>query len=70
MIEQIGVRKIVDGYRGRPALDENSLIDTLVAVSRFGYEYRDTLAELDLNPIIVPPAGSPTTIVDALARFG
>jgi phosphoserine phosphatase SerB len=36
-----------------------------------GREFRrDTLAELDLNPIIVPPAGSPTTIVDALARFG
>ncbi|HCO44755.1 MAG TPA: hypothetical protein DIT63_11660, partial [Gammaproteobacteria bacterium] len=70
MIDRIGVRKILNGYRGKPALDTPSLIDTLVGLSRFAYDHRDALRELDLNPIIVPPAGTPTTLIDALARFG
>lgn len=70
MIEEIGLEKIVAGYRGKPALDRESLIHSLVALSRFGYEHRGQLTEMDLNPIIVPPAGRPTTLIDALALFG
>jgi hypothetical protein len=70
MIDRIGVRKILNGYRGKPALDTASLVATLVGLSQFAYEHRDSLKELDLNPIIVPPAGTPTTLIDALARFG
>lgn len=70
MIDRIGVRKILNGYRGKPALDTASLVKTLVGLSQFAYDHRGNLKELDLNPIIVPPAGSPTTLIDALARFG
>jgi hypothetical protein len=70
MIDRIGVRKILNGYRGKPALDTASLVKTLVGLSQFAYDHRDSLKELDLNPIIVPPAGAPTTLIDALARFG
>jgi hypothetical protein len=69
MIDRIGVRKILNGYRGKPALDTASLVSTLVGLSQFAYEHRGSLQELDLNPIIVPPAGTPTTLIDALARF-
>jgi len=70
MIDRIGVRKILNGYRGKPALDTASLVKTLVGLSQFAYDHRGSLQELDLNPIIVPPAGTPTTLIDALARFG
>jgi acyl-CoA synthetase (NDP forming) len=70
MIDRIGVRKILNGYRGRPALDTASLVATLVGLSQFAYDHRGDLKELDLNPIVVPPAGTPTTLIDALARFG
>ena len=70
MIDRIGVRKILNGYRGKPALDVASLVSTLVGLSQFAYDHRGALKELDLNPIIVPPAGTPTTLIDALARFG
>ncbi len=70
MIDRIGVRKILNGYRGKPALDVASLVSTLVGLSQFAYDHRGDLKELDLNPIIVPPAGTPTTLIDALARFG
>ena len=70
MIDRIGVRKILNGYRGKPALDTASLVSTLVGLSQFAYDHRDSLQELDLNPIVVPPAGTPTTLIDALARFG
>jgi hypothetical protein len=70
MIDRIGVRKILDGYRGKPALDTASLVATLVGLSQFAYDHRDSLKELDLNPIVVPPVGTSTTLIDALARFG
>ena len=69
MIEEIGVGKILDGYRGRAELDRESLITTLVAVAEFAYQHRDSMQELDLNPVMVPAKGTPTAIVDALASF-
>lgn len=69
MIEEIGVGKILDGYRGRAALDRESLISTLVGVADFAYRHRDSMQELDLNPVMVPGRGTATAIVDALASF-
>ncbi len=69
MIDEIGVRKILDGYRGRAELDRESLVATLVGVADFAYRHRDSLQELDLNPVLVPARGNPTAIVDALASF-
>jgi hypothetical protein len=70
MIDRIGVRKILNGYRGKPALDTASLVKTLVGLSQFAYDHRGSMQDLDLNPNIVPPAGTPTTLKDALARYG
>ncbi|MBL4622678.1 MAG: acetate--CoA ligase family protein [Immundisolibacteraceae bacterium] len=69
MVDEIGVGKILDGYRGRAELDRESLITTLVAVAEFAYQHRDSMQELDLNPVMVPAKGTPTAIVDALASF-
>ncbi len=69
MIDEIGVSKILDGYRGRAALDRESLVATLVGVAEFAYRHRDSLQELDLNPVMVPAKGTATAIVDALASF-
>lgn len=67
MVSELGVDRVLDGYRGRPALDRQALVDLLVAVSAFAYDHRDCLAELDLNPVMVLPAG--VAAVDALVRF-
>ncbi len=68
-LELIGELKgaaILDGVRGEPAADRAALAELMVALSRFAADHADAIAEIDLNPVIVHPAGEGLTIVDAL----
>jgi acetyltransferase len=38
----------------------------MVRLSRFAADHADTVAEVDLNPVFVHPAGQGATIADAL----
>jgi acetate---CoA ligase (ADP-forming) len=67
LIAELGLARVFAGYRGRPALDQTALEALLVAVSNFAYDYRDSLIEMDLNPVLVLPTG--LAPVDALVRF-
>ncbi|ATJ82065.1 acetate--CoA ligase family protein [Halomonas beimenensis] len=62
MVAQIKARRILDGVRGEPAVDQEALVDLLVSVSRIVEAYPD-LKELDLNPVIVNADGY--AVVDA-----
>jgi acyl-CoA synthetase (NDP forming) len=53
---------LLQGYRGSPPPDENEVIRLRVAASKMISE-NETIAELDLNPIIV--RGEKATVVDA-----
>jgi hypothetical protein len=44
----------------------DALVDLLVAVSRFAADHADSIAEVDLNPVIVHPRGEGVSVVDAL----
>ena len=48
------------------ALGFISLAQLMVALSRFAADHADQVGEIDLNPVIVHPAGEGLTIVDAL----
>ena len=54
------------GVRGDPPADVDALIDVLVGVSRFAADHAETVAEIDLNPVIVHPQGQGLSVVDAL----
>jgi hypothetical protein len=62
------VAALLDGYRGKPPGDVAALIDAILAIGRYASANRDTLAELDVNPIIVRPRGSGAVAVDVLIR--
>ena len=68
LIDRLGIAPIIAGYRGKPPLDP-SIYDLIVNVSKWVYDRRAELCELDLNPILLRPAGSAALVVDALARF-
>jgi len=57
---------LLDTVRGEPAADRDALAALMVALSRFAADHADSIAEIDLNPVIVHPAGEGLTIVDAL----
>lgn len=61
--------KLLGGFRGRPAADVEALIDTALACARYAEANLERLVELDINPVIVRPAGSGAVAVDALIRL-
>ena len=60
---------LLTGYRGRPAGDVAALTETVMAVARFAEDHAESLVELDLNPVVVRPAGKGAVAVDALLRI-
>jgi acyl-CoA synthetase (NDP forming) len=63
MLEEIRGARILDGVRGRPAVDRGSVAALIVALSRLG-EARPDIVEVDLNPVIASATGA--LAVDAL----
>ena len=59
--------RLIDGFRGRPGGDRAALVDALLAIQRFVLDHADRLI-LDVNPIVVRPAGRGVAAVDALLR--
>jgi acetyl-CoA synthetase len=63
------VAKLLAGYRGKPAGDLESLIDAVEGVARYAAENVSALVEIDVNPIIVRPAGKGAVAVDVMIRL-
>ena len=66
MILEIKAAPLLTGYRGKTALDVDALADTLSRVSLFVADHADRIAELDINPLFVRPAGQGVVAADAL----
>jgi succinyl-CoA synthetase beta subunit len=67
MVEQTRGVKLLRGTRGRPAGDLDALVDVIMKLQLLALEVGDDIAELDINPLIVMPAGEGVVAVDALA---
>jgi acetyl-CoA synthetase len=68
-LAQLKVRTLLDGFRGKPRGDVPALIDCALAVARYATAHCESLVELDVNPVIVRPAGRGAVAVDALIRL-
>jgi acyl-CoA synthetase (NDP forming) len=68
MVEEIKGAALLHGVRGRPAGDIEALVDVLMRFQRLAFEVGDQIAELDVNPLLVLPAGQGVVAVDALVR--
>jgi succinyl-CoA synthetase beta subunit len=66
MMDEIRAKKILDAFRGKPALDREVLADILLAVGRIGVEC-EQVREIDINPLKLID-GKPIA-VDALVVF-
>lgn len=64
LIAGLAVRPVLDGVRGRPPLDGEALAEAFARFSVMLATLGDSLAEVDVNPIILGPQG--LTAVDAL----
>lgn len=66
MIGEVKGSKLLSGFRGKPAADVDALAETLVKVSHLAVHLEGKLAELDINPVMVLPAGQGVKAADAL----
>ena len=66
---RLNARKLLAGYRGKPPGDVPALVEAIGAVARYAARELESLAELDVNPIIVRPRGQGVVAVDALIRL-
>jgi acyl-CoA synthetase (NDP forming) len=57
---------VLRAYRGAPPADTDALVDLIVRLSQFAADHADTVAEIDLNPVIVHAEGQGLSVVDAL----
>ncbi len=69
MIDEVKGAALLKGFRGKPACDIDALADVLVKVSHLAVNLDGTLAELDINPVLVLPKGQGVKAVDALVAF-
>jgi len=63
MIDEIRMKKLLDEFRGSPAVDRKELVKALVGIGDLGYRNSE-IAEIDINPLII--SGSKPVVVDAL----
>ena len=68
-LESLKGWRLLTGFRGRPAGDIEALVEAALAVARFAEDHAESLLELDLNPVLVRPAGQGVVVADALIRL-
>jgi acetate---CoA ligase (ADP-forming) len=66
MIGEIRGAALLGAVRGQPAADVPALARCLYALGDFAWANREDIAEIDLNPIKVLPAGQGAVVLDAL----
>ena len=64
MIENIKGIKLLMGYRGEPPSDLEAIAQSLSRLSQLVIDFPE-IEEMDINPLIVLPAGSGARVVDA-----
>jgi acetyl-CoA synthetase len=68
-LRRLTIAKLFGGYRGKPAADVDALIEAILSVARYASANASRLVELDVNPIIVRPAGLGAVAVDTMLRM-
>jgi len=66
MLRSLKCFPLLDGARGRPKADVQAAAAAVAALSRFVVAHAATVAEIDINPLLVQDAGRGAHALDAL----
>ena len=64
MVREIKGYSVLQGMRGKPPVDIDMLVDVILRVSRLVIDHKDTIKELDINPLVLFACGA--KVADAL----
>ena len=53
MIDSLKANRLLRGLRGKPAANRQALVKAIVSLSAVAYAFRDCIAEIDINPVLV-----------------
>jgi acetate---CoA ligase (ADP-forming) len=68
-LRRLAVAKLLMGFRGKPPGDVRALVATALACAQYAQANLESLVELDVNPVIVRPAGRGAIAADVLIRM-
>jgi acetyltransferase len=66
MVTEIKAYPILKGIRGQASADIDAVIDLLEKLSQLAQDFKDDIAEIDINPLIVFDKGRGVKALDAL----
>jgi hypothetical protein len=66
MLGELKAAPLLHGFRGAPNADVPALAQLIAQISQLAAGHASDIAEIELNPVLVHPAGEGVTIVDAL----
>jgi acyl-CoA synthetase (NDP forming) len=64
MLASLQGRALLTGFRGKPGVDIDALVDTICRLSELALDLRDVIDQIDVNPVIASTGG--VTAADAL----
>ncbi len=70
MIREVKGYQALTGARGKPPADIEALAGVIMKVSEMVVELKDSIEELDINPLMVYPAGMGVKAADAMVVLG
>jgi len=68
-LNSLKINPLLKGYRGGRSADISALLDALQRISDFSLEKRDSLIELEINPLLVRAEGKGVCAVDAVLQY-
>jgi acetyltransferase len=69
MIDEVRASRLLAGWRGAPPADRPALVDALQRIAQLAVDHPQIL-EMDVNPLIVLPAGQGALAVDVRLTLG
>jgi hypothetical protein len=66
MLGELRGRRLLDGVRGAPPADADSLAHAIVALSELAVSQGGAIDSLDMNPFVVLPQGQGSMALDAM----
>ena len=69
-LQQLRCSALFSGYRGRPAVDLQAAIESILSVQEYAINQVSTIKELDINPLIIRSEGNGAIAADALIVTG
>ncbi len=66
MIKEVKAYRILEGIRGKKMADIDAVVDVILKVSDLSLAMKDSVSELDINPLMVFEKGKGAKAIDAL----